>query len=372
MRRYVLGALTSCLVLVFALAGAALAGGGSEEAPAAAESTASGLAPAGRIIWEASRIPDREKTRLEFPDLIRFRDQWYCSFREGEIHGNHPSGRGRVIRSADGEQWQSVALLEWDGGDVRDLRLSVTADGQLMLNSSIYFTSGRGSGTPPNEAEAKGVARQSVTWLSGDGQTWTSAYACPTGVNSWRWDVTWHGGMGYSVAYTGKDATGTLYRTRDGKSWRVLLNDFFPDGRGTEAALAFGPDDTAYCLLRDGRTRGMIGTGMPPDYQQWQWKDASVDWQGDGRLQPVDEVWKRSVGGPKIIRLEDGRLLGVGRIDGRVTLFRIDPEKGVFTKFVQLDGTSYPGLVEHEGLLWATYGVSDASGIFLAKIGLPD
>ncbi len=40
------------------------------------------------------------------------------------------------------------------------------------------------------------------------------------------------------------------------------------------------------------------------------------------------------MGGPKIIRLEDGRLLGVGRIDGRVTLFWVDPEKGVFTKFV--------------------------------------
>jgi hypothetical protein len=40
MRRYVLGALTSCLVLVFALAGAAIAGGGSEEAPAASESAA--------------------------------------------------------------------------------------------------------------------------------------------------------------------------------------------------------------------------------------------------------------------------------------------------------------------------------------------
>ena len=79
MRRYVLGALTSCLVLVFALAGAALAGGGSEEAPAAAESAASGLAPAGRLIWDVVRIPDLEKTRLEFPDLIRFRDQWYCS-----------------------------------------------------------------------------------------------------------------------------------------------------------------------------------------------------------------------------------------------------------------------------------------------------
>jgi hypothetical protein len=341
-------------------------------APSPAESAAGGRAPAGQLIWDATRIPDREKTRLEFPDLVRFRGDWYCSFREGEIHGNHPSGRGRVIRSRDGGDWQSVALMEWEGGDVRDPRLSVTADGQLMLNSSIYFTSTRRSGTPPNESEAEGVARQSVTWLSADGTNWSSAYACATGVNSWRWDVAWHGGMGYSIAYTGKDAKGTLYRTRDGKSWRTLLSDFFPDGRGTEAALAFAVDGTACCLLRDGRTRGMIGVGAPPDYQQWKWKDARVDWRGDGQLRPANDVWKGSLGGPKIVRLADGRFVGIARIDGRVTLFWVDPENGVFTKLVEVDGTSYPGLVEHEGLLWVTYGVNDASGIFLTKAPVPN
>ena len=80
------------------------------------------------------RISDRKKTRLEFPDLIRFRGHWRCSFREGEIHENHPSVRGRVIRSADAEERQSVALMERGGGDVRDPRLSATADARLMLN----------------------------------------------------------------------------------------------------------------------------------------------------------------------------------------------------------------------------------------------
>lgn len=372
MRHSILAAFLVVPASVVLWAGAARADGGSESNPASAQSETSGLAPAGQRIWDLSRIDDRETTRLEFPDLVRFRGHWYCSFREGEVHGNHPTGRGRVIRSADGDQWQSVALMEWAGGDVRDPRLSVTADGQLMLNSSIYFTSGRRSGTPPNEAEAEGVTRQSVTWLSSDGTNWSSVYACPTGVNSWRWDVAWQAGMGYSIAYTGKDGAGTLYRTRDGKSWRVLLSDFFPDGRGTEAALAFAADGTACCLLRDGRTRGMIGVGVPPDYQQWQWQDARVDWQGDGQLQPVNDVWKSSVGGPKIICLKDGRFLGIGRIAGRVMLFWVDRETAVFKKFVEVDGTSYPGLVEHDGMLWVTYGVRDAASILLTKIAVPD
>ena len=46
--------------------------GGTAKVAGAAESAPS--APvAGEVIWDLSRVPDREKTRLEFPDLIRFR-----------------------------------------------------------------------------------------------------------------------------------------------------------------------------------------------------------------------------------------------------------------------------------------------------------
>jgi len=377
--------LTVVLVLGVWISGAAVTFSGEgppTASPATAADRGDSVYPVGKVIWDMTRVADREKTRLEFPDLIRFKGNWYCAFREGEIHGNHPTGRGRVIRSADGESWESVALMEWEGGDVRDPRLSVTAEGALMLNTSIYFVSRQprpnGSyyqldqrGTPASDLEMN-VARQSVTWLSFDGAKWSSAYACPSGVNSWRWNVTWHNGMGYSVAYTGKDGAGTLYRTRDGKSWRVLKPEFFPDGQGNEAAFAFGENDTVYCLLRGGRTQAMIGIGKPPYYQDWEWKDAGADWQGDGVARPGDDVLKGSVGGPKIIRLHDGRLLGAGRIRGRVTLFWIDPERAVFTKFVEVDGTSYPGVVEHEGMIWVSYGVSDASEIFLAKIKVPD
>ena len=95
----------------------------------------------GKRIWDISRIPDREETRMELTDLIRFKGHWYCGFREGKIHHDHPSGRARIIRSSDGEQWESVALFEWDGGSVRTPRLSITAEGNLMAATSVYFVS---------------------------------------------------------------------------------------------------------------------------------------------------------------------------------------------------------------------------------------
>jgi len=375
----------------------------------------------GQCIWNLSRIPDRENTRLEFPSLIRFKEHWYCAFREGEFHHNHPSGRGRIIRSMDGEHWDSVALMEWDCGDVREPKLSMTAEGWLMVNTSVYFVSktprhpgdrapsrGEGVFTPPEARQPEdqpdlyyqldwlgttlnlsdndleqNAAQQSVTWLSSDGVNWSSAYACPTGVNTWRWDTTWHNGMGYSIAEWGKDTRGTLYRTRDGKSWRVLKENLFPKGHGGEGALAFGSDDTAYCLLRgESATPVFVGVGKSPYYQKWTWKEAEVDYGPEhGGPRQAGEVLTYGLGGPKIIRLHDGRLVGAGRAqgpgrdDGHATLFRVDPEKFRLTMFAEMAGTSYPGLLEHDDMLWVTY-VSSACHqniweIHLAKVRIP-
>jgi hypothetical protein len=346
----------------------------------------------GKLIWNLSRITDREKSRMELTDLIRFRDKWYCGFREGEIHNNHPSGRGRIITSTDGERWETATLLQWDGADVREPKLALTAEGHLMAYTSIYFVSKQprnrgayyqldrpGGGAPHDDSEP-GVMRQSVTWLTTDGANWGTAYACPSGINTWRWEVRWHNGMGYSLAHPGlggKDKDGTLYRTRDGKTWRALKEEVFPGTDGNEASLIFAEDNTAWALLRSGSESIMIGSSKAPFYQQWDWKIASVDWLGDGALHPAKSVVRGSLGGPKLVRLKDGRLLaagralGPGRKDGRVTLFWFEPEKAVLTRFAEVDGSSYAGVVEHEEMLWITCANTEASGIFLAKLKVP-
>jgi len=368
----------------------------------------------GRTIWDKSRMSDR--ARMELTDLIRFKGCWYCGFREGDIHMSHPSGRGRIIRSADGLSWESVALFEWDGADVREPKLSVTAEGLLMANTTVYFVSREpregghhyqldAPGTPETVDEAE-VARQSVTWLSRDGKNWSGAYACPSGVNSWRWEAAWHGGMGYCVGYGGKDKKGCLYRTRDGRNWRALRENLFPGGHGNEASLSFGPDGTVCLLLRDGQPRvagqrralrqsdgheiapgqarvvhgthaPMLGAGKPPRYQEWEWREIRVDWNGDGALERVEDVFAAPFGGPKLIRLKDGRLvaagrvLGPGRDDGHVTLFWVDRERAVLKRFAEFAGTSYPGVVEHEGMIWVSSCASDASAVFLAQVATP-
>lgn len=363
-----------------------------------------------QTIWDLNRLDDQEPMRMELTHLARHNGYWYCGFREGVMHWNHPSGRARVIRSADGIKWDSALLLKWSGGDVREPRISVTAGGRLLINTSVFYVSEKPRerthalankaeippetlerfansyyqleepGTAPYRHEESHAARQSMNWLSADGLTWESAFACPTGLNTWRWDVTWYNGMGYSVGYSsnwGPDRNCTLYRTRDGKNWRVLKEEFYLEGKGSEGGIAFGRDGTGYCLLRKGGERVVLGTGQAPYYQDWTWKPLSVDWNGDGHFLPVTEVFRVDMGGPLLLCLADGRLVAAGRTlgpdqdDGRVHLFWVDVEAGALTRFAEMDGTSYPGVVEHEGQLWVTSVRSDIHGILLGKVDIP-
>ena len=63
-----------------------------------------------RLVISVERIWDRA-AHSAFTDLIRFQDHLYCTFREGTGHIPGQNGVIRVIRSADGMNWDSVALL---------------------------------------------------------------------------------------------------------------------------------------------------------------------------------------------------------------------------------------------------------------------
>ena len=78
-----------------------------------------------------------------FTDLIRFRSNWWCTFREGKGHAGD-DGKVRVIVSVDGTRWKSAALIEDDGIDLRDPKLSLMPDGKLMLimGGSIHDNEG--------------------------------------------------------------------------------------------------------------------------------------------------------------------------------------------------------------------------------------
>ncbi len=284
-----------------------------------------------------------------FTDLVRFKGRWYCSFREGAAHVS-PDGAIRVLSSADGVRWDAAALIAFPAGDLRDPKLTVTQDNMLMLNAAAAF--------PPG-SEAR---HQSLTWFSSDGRTWGQGLEIGD-PNVWLWDVIWHQGRVYGIGYgTGERRFARLYTSRDGMRYETLVPDLFDQGSPSEGTLVFTGESTLLCVLRrDGKEENaMLGRARAP-YRAWTWQNLGA-----------------RIGGPRLLRLEDGRIVVAGRLyDGKVrtALCWLDAETGKLKEFLDLPSggdTGYPGLVFHDGLLWVSYYSSHEgkASIYVARVDL--
>lgn len=318
---------------------------------------------------EGTEIIPRRNSKEIHPDLIRYKEHWYVGFKDLS-----PCA-ARIIRSADGVCWDTASTALHGGlrkGYGGERRFSITAAGELMVNAV---------------SDRPGGGRVSLTWLSTDGEQWEGPFD-DQGENTYRFDVTWHDGKGYSLAYWGKDAAGTLYATGDGRRWEVVAREIFPEAHRAgyeEASLAFDPSDgTVHAVVRANRVYAIIGRAEAP-YTRWRWRNARVV-LGEGERyrpegkgvaqrwvetpppapQPAPERLGPQMCGPKLKRLADGRFLAAGVSDatsvydprfsgGRLDLFELDPETAVLTRLARLDGFAhYPGLVEHAGKVWVS------------------
>jgi len=149
---------------------------------------------------EVGKIWDRAPHNA-FTDLVRWRDRFYCAFREGRAHVC-TDGKIRVLASADGEQWHPVHLASLAGYDLRDAHLSVTPDDRLML------VGGASPRTKDNERSPTG----SFVAFSADNKQWTKPLIVSK-PGRWLWRVTWHEGRAYGVSYTA--GPGQSYLTSD-------------------------------------------------------------------------------------------------------------------------------------------------------------
>ena len=311
--------------------------------------------PAKMRLLKVKRIWDRAPHNA-FTDLTRFNDRWFCVFREGRSHVS-PDGALRVIASDDGEQWESVALIESPTSDLRDAKITQTPDGRLMLSGAEAIN------------QPKTHRHQSLCWFSDDGRQWSK----PVDIgmpDNWLWRVTWHRGKAYGFGYGCRsDNRGIrLFQSDDGKSFETLIPK--SDVKGTypnETSLVFRPDGMAICLLRqDGEPNsGFLGTAEPP-YKSWTWKSLGT-----------------RIGGPHLIQLPDGRLIAAVRLyDGQVrtSLCWLDRENATLKEALKLPSsgdTSYAGLVWHDDRLWVSYYSAHESGdtkaktsIYLAKVAI--
>lgn len=309
-------------------------------------------------ILEVRKIWDQAPHNA-FTDLVRFRGRWFCAFREGKGHVS-PDGRMRILTSRNAQEWTSAALVTSDRGDLRDAKLCVTPNGQLMLSGAAALV----PATPHRH--------QSMAWFSHDGVKWSDAH--PIGdPDFWLWRVTWQGKVAYSTGYSTQVnrtlRTFRLYRSDDGRTFQTLVENLgIPNSPG-ESTIRFARDGEAICLVRRDPYNGqppiaadaataLVGRAQAP-YEKWEWKDTGT-----------------RIGGPNFIRLQDGRHVAAVRLhDGKVrtALCWLDVGRAKLEEFATLPSSgdsSYAGLVQEGGALYVSYYSSheEKTSIYLAKV----
>src|SRR5688500_15664736 len=138
-----------------------------------------GQAPAPRKVpvLESRKIWDAAPHNA-FTDLVRFKDKWFCVFREGATH--------------------------------------VSPDGKLMLGGAAARPKAGG-----------GKTHQSMVWFSDDGRTWDQG-ADVADTDFWLWRVTWHDNTAYGVGYgCASEKIARLYASRDGRKFDVVVPTLF-------------------------------------------------------------------------------------------------------------------------------------------------
>jgi hypothetical protein len=266
-------------------------------------------------------------------------------FREGQGHVS-PDGALRVITSRDGQSWKSAARITSDNSDLRDAKITVTPDGQLMLSGAEAMN------------QPVDYKHQSLTWFSQDGTQWSQRYEVGDR-DFWLWRTTWHKGKAYGWGYgcPKEKRSIRLYTSIDGKRFDTLVKGQYDEGYPNETSMVFLKDDTCYCLLRCGGP-ARLGMAKPP-YTDWNWRSLGVP-----------------IGGPHMIRLPNGWFVAAVRLyDGgaRTALCWLDIEAPKLTEFLRLPSggdTSYAGLVWHNDLLWVSYYSSHEGKtcVYLGKV----
>ena len=322
--------------------------------------TACSFATANAAQFTVTKIWD-SAPHSAFTDLVVFGGELYCTFREGTGHvpGNttgEGDGEIRVIKSKDGNRWESVALLKKQGYDLRDSKISVTPDGRLMLaiGGSVYVDGRLTAMHPQVSFSDKNSGNFS------EPQPMILDPAIRSG-QDWVWRVTWHKGTGYGVVYQvkGEATVIALLKTTDGVNYD-LVQKFDIGALPNEATVRFDAADKMWILLRREAGQGMMGTCLP--YANWVWQETG-----------------KQLGGPDFIVLPGGKILiGSRAYDNGVAtaLYRLD-EQGQMIEIVRLPSggdTSYPGFAILGDTLWFSYysGHEGKTSIYLAKFSLEE
>ncbi len=303
-----------------------------------------------------------------FTDLCTFEDRLWCCFREAE---NHVSKDGviRILQLNSNGELLNVDVIRMPEADLRDPKLTVTPEGQLLLLA--YRVNAKNSLHINNH--------QPVSWLRTVNGTWSKERSIGDS-GWWLWRIRWFQNTNVVGKHPAHTAFGFAYNmgqerlmfySGDPRRRMSILNEDAlskrSDGLGypNESDIFF--DDTkAYAIVRrdaDSYT-AQLGESTYP-FKKWKWHDLGG-----------------YIGGPCAMKLSSNQTLVAGRIfkdqqlKTALWILDLNTKKLTLNKVLPSDGdNSYPGLAKHNGTIYVSYYSShqfNKSCIYLASFEIEE
>lgn len=309
---------------------------------------------------------------LAFPDLIKYKDEYYICFREANSHVTYQDfGQIRILKGTfnkENNKWsfEKAGLLSKEGIDLRDPRFFIDHENVLQIimgGSTINENDETASMTPyvgkfiNNEWE---ILKANADPLA-DG---------PKG--QWIWRVTWNpkDNHGYGLSY-GKNETLSLMKTSDGLNYKKIAEIAHDQlTELTEATIRFKSDGEAVAFIRTRRNGIIAHSSHDSGYSKWTCSTVPFRVGGQDFLFSKNEekMWAAT----RHYFLNEDNSLDESTI---IALMNKESVIPAFRMKSQFDN-SYPSMVlEDDGSATVIYYSSDendVSRIYITRITLPD
>jgi len=287
-----------------------------------------------------------------FTSLIYFNDKFFCAFREATGH-NSKDGAIRIIYSSNGNDWLSYKKIEINKNDLRDPKLFIDEYGRLSIGVLSRY-------------EVNGVNKHKTFVFyqeNLENDSWNE-YKNDVLEDTWMWCINGMDKEVYSIAYSGKDKAGTLYKKLKGESWGSEVNNFFPNVKNfpNESSL-IKTDNKLVVVVRQnkGSKKGILG--VEKEDLNWIWKELNYE-----------------IGSPQLIRLPNKKILLAARLYNpiRTSLCVLDVDNASLKEVLSLPSgrdTGYPGMIIKNNEVFISYysnheDIKGKSSIYLARINL--
>jgi hypothetical protein len=281
---------------------------------------------------------------LGFPDLIKFKENWYSVVRVSDGHLPKDFSYILISKSKDLLSWQSEQIFIQDNYDLRDPK--------LFISDSILYCHFQSTLINPY-----GVVRNDyISKL--EGRTWSMATKINKNseIKSWFWRISYYSGKYYVAGYHPEGDPLKLYVSDNAVNYKAIY-DFDLVSKASEATIRFN-GDYAYSIVRINFEDSKLGKSSINNLTSWEFTTLPI----------------KNIGGPNFI-VYNNNLIISGREDHKMRIYNYSL---ISQKLVELftlpskNDTGYPGMVLIDNKLFILYYSGPENNIFSLKQAVID